>query len=195
MAITTCIVLLSLVATCMSNLNPFRPTGSPCYESRHLSQAALLPRHSDLNLSSTSPISLPLLSCGFVFYFQTDLLSSFPHSGYIVLLAGRTLIILVTKSLEKDWVSARSLIPLTLETQASSCGQSLLEKSEQSLVQTPNTSSKCKAGVLRSGPAIPLGLAPLKFPRQSRNRSRGSLIMACRASDTLIQTAQGLFGN
>lgn len=162
----------------------------------HLSQSVLFPPHTDLNLLLLSSVSASLFSSGFVFISKLTSSLVFPHRSCVVLFVGQSVIISVTKSLDNDTVSVRSEILLTLETQSSSCGESILEKSGSSHWLRPRTQlSKCKAAVVRRGPVIPLGLLPLKFPRQSPNRSQESLIMACRASDMLRQTAQGHFRN
>lgn len=72
-----------------------------------------------------------LLNLGSVSVFISKLTSSlfFPQRRIIILLVGQTVILLVTKTLEKDTVLVCSLILLTLETQSSLCGQRILEKS------------------------------------------------------------------
>lgn len=56
-----------------------------------------------------------------------------------------------------------------------------------------NPRHKCRAGVWCHGRPIPRELLPLRFPWQSHQNSQECHIIACRASDLLIQTAQGLF--
>lgn len=99
------IALFSLLATWMSDLNPFRPFSV-------LFNKSLVPVSSPLSSYRSQVVATKLSPCVSIliwisFYLQTDLLSSFPHRRCIVLLVGQTVIILVAKSLEEDTVSVR----------------------------------------------------------------------------------------
>lgn len=148
MAITTGIELLSLLATHMTNLNPRHPVICRVICPTQLSFLAL---NKDLNLLLLSLASTSLFSPGFTFISKLSSPLVSPYRRCIILLVGQTVMILVTKSLERDTVSVQSLILLTLETQTSLCGQSILENSTNSRLFGSWIQVQSRCTMLRSG--------------------------------------------